>query len=97
MSVISNNWTTGHPFTTAGNTGAQSIVHIPATRAFIKAPDSTTAAPVLSYSSYSFKTNGAAPTGWAGSVSRDFAGGWPSGRSRALMQHTSSANNGHLR
>lgn len=64
MPVISNNWTTGHPFTTVGNTGAQSIVHIPATRAFIKAPDSTTAAPVLAYSSYSFKTNGIAPTGW---------------------------------
>jgi hypothetical protein len=64
MAVVVNNWTTGKPMATNGSTGVQSVKHIPAARAFIKASDSILAAPVNSYAAYSFKTNGVAPVGW---------------------------------
>jgi hypothetical protein len=44
-----------------GSTGVQSIRMIPACRVYIKAVDSTTAAPVQTYT---VKSNGATPTGW---------------------------------
>ncbi len=66
MSVLVNNWTQGTPLTNPAGavTGTQSLVHIPACRVFVKAADSTTAAPIYSYTNYSFKTNGVAPSGW---------------------------------
>lgn len=61
MSVIVNKNTTQTPMTAVGNTGSQLIRFIPACRVYIKAADSTTAAPVQAYYT---KSNGATPTGW---------------------------------
>lgn len=44
-----------------GRTGTQSIKLIPASRVYVKIPDSTYAAPYNTYASY---TNGATPSGW---------------------------------
>lgn len=64
MPVLTNNWTAQKPFTYTGETGAQMVRLIPACRAFLKAADSVTAAPVNTYSAFTFKTNGAIPSGW---------------------------------
>lgn len=61
MAVIVNAWTRQNPVTTHGRTGEQSIKFIPAPRVFIKAADSTTAAPVQAYYT---KSAGTVPTGW---------------------------------
>jgi hypothetical protein len=59
MAVIVNKNTTQTPLAAAGVTGTQSIKHVPASRVYIKAPDSTTSAPVQS--NY-VKSNGATPS-----------------------------------
>lgn len=63
-SAIVNNFTTQKPLTILGSTGTQLLTMIPASRVFLKAPESTTAAPVETYAAYTFKTNGQTPTGW---------------------------------
>lgn len=62
--AIVNNFTTQKPLTILGNTGTQVLTMIPASRVFIKASDSITAAPIATYSAYSFKSLGLTPTGW---------------------------------
>lgn len=64
MSVLVNNWTQQVPMSAVGETGVQSIRHIPASRVFFKTPDSTTAAPVNIMAAYANKTNGTVPSGW---------------------------------
>jgi hypothetical protein len=64
MAVITNNWTQQAPLAASGVTGVQSIAHIPACRVFLKAPDSTTAAPVNTMAAYGMKTNGTVPASW---------------------------------
>lgn len=61
MSVLINRNTTQPGMSTVGNTGIQVTRFIPGSRVYIKAPDSTTAAPV---SSYFTKSNGTTPAGW---------------------------------
>lgn len=62
--VIVNNFTTQKPLTVLGSTGNQVLAMIPASRVFLKASDSITAAPIHSYANYAFKTNGLTPLGW---------------------------------
>jgi hypothetical protein len=64
MSIV-NNFTTQKPLTILGSTGNQVLNAIPASRVFIKAVDSLTATPIDTYTAYTFKTNGATPTGWS--------------------------------
>jgi hypothetical protein len=64
MAVIVNRNTTQTPMTTTGVTGVQVIKFIPASRVYLKAPDSVTAAPVNTMAAYSNKSNGATPAGF---------------------------------
>lgn len=61
MPVITNKNTTQAPLTTGGITGTQVTKFIPASRVYLKAVDSTTAAPVQTYMT---KSNGTTPAGW---------------------------------
>lgn len=61
MAVIVNAWTRQNPLTVQGRTGDQSIKFVPAPRVFIKAAESTSAAPVQNYYT---KSNGVAVSGW---------------------------------
>jgi hypothetical protein len=61
MAIITNKNTTQAPMTAVGQTGAQSVRFIPACRVYIKAADSTSAAPIQTYFT---KSNGVTPTGW---------------------------------
>lgn len=62
---VVNNFTSQKPLTILGNTGNQVLNLIPASRVFLKDPDSVNAAPVATYAAYSFKTNGVTPVGWS--------------------------------
>lgn len=64
MAVLVNNFTQQVPLALGGLTGVQSIAHIPACRVFLKAPDSTTAAPVNTMAAFANKTLGATPASW---------------------------------
>jgi hypothetical protein len=61
MPILVNKNTTQTPLTAAGRTGSQVVRLIPAPRIYVKAVDSTTAAPVQTYYTVS---NGTTPTGW---------------------------------
>jgi hypothetical protein len=61
LAVTINRNTTQSPMTALGNTGLQVIRFIPGSRVYLKAPDSTTAAPVGNYYT---KSNGVTPAGW---------------------------------